>query len=258
MTLTAPAPTGHALDRREKIPLRLDPGLTPVDRVFRAVLGSGGLVVLALLAFLIGFLAYHSWWALRTFKFHFFAGTDWSIPLHPGVLGLLVGTVAIAMITIIVGAPIAVATALMINEYAPVRARGWLTALVDLLATVPSIVYGFWGLEAVNGYTHGISLWLADHAGFIPIFRTTEPGNYGDSVFLCGLIVAIMIIPVVASVSREVMSQAPREACEGSVGPGWHALGDDHRRHPAVLAGRDHWRNPAGRRALWARRWRCC
>ena len=115
----------------------------------------------------------------------------------------------------------------MINEYAPTQLRGWLTGLVDLLAVVPSIVFGFWGLEALNTYVHAPVSWIAEHLGFIPIFRTTEPGNYSDSVFVCGLIVAIMIIPVVASVSREVMAQAPRDAAEAAFGFGgtrWGAL----------------------------------
>ena len=64
-----------------------------------------------------------------------------------------------------------------------------LTGLVDLLAVVPSIVFGFWGLEALNRYVQGPVSWIADHLGFIPIFRTTEPGTYTDSVFVCGLIV---------------------------------------------------------------------
>jgi phosphate transport system permease protein len=101
--------------------------------------------------------------------------------------------------------------------------------LVDLLAVVPSIIFGFWGLEAFQNYLQGPVLWIADHLGFIPIFRTTEPGRYNDSIFICGLIVAIMIVPVVASVSREVMSQAPRDACEAALGLGgtrWGTITD--------------------------------
>ena len=153
----------------------------------------------------------------------------WSTPIHPGVLGILVGSVLIALIAITVALPIALSIALMINEYAPPRLRGWLTGLVDLLAVVPSIVFGFWGLEALNTYVHAPVAWIAEHLGFIPIFRTTEPGNYSDSVFVCGLIVAIMIIPVVASVSREVMAQAPRDACEAALGLGgtrWGTITD--------------------------------
>ncbi len=213
----------------DETPLVLTAGLTGADRAFRALLAASGAIVLVLLLSILTFLAVHSWWALRTFKLDFFTGTVWSAPIHPGVLGILVGSVLIAVIAIMVALPIALAIALMINEYAPPRLRAGLTALVDLLAVVPSIVFGFWGLEALNNYVHAPVSWIALHLGFIPIFRTTEPGNYSDSVFVCGLIVAIMIIPVVASVSREVMAQAPRDACEAAFGLGgtrWGSITD--------------------------------
>jgi phosphate transport system permease protein len=206
-----------------------DARLTNADRVFRGLLGCSAGIVLVLLMSIAAFLVYHGWWALRSFKLSFFTGTTWSAPIHPGVLGLLVGSVEIALVAIVFALPISIATALMINEYSPRHVRGWLTALIDLLATVPSIVYGFWGLEALNKYVHGSVVWLADHFSFIPIFRTSEPGNYGDSVFICGLILTIMIIPVVTSISREVMSQAPREACEGALALGgtrWGMIAD--------------------------------
>ena len=213
----------------EDVPIVLNPGHSGVDRAFRALLATSGAIVLLLLVSILAFLGIHSWWALRTFKLDFFTGTVWSTPIHPGVLGILVGSVLIATIAIIVALPVALAIALMINEYAPPKLRGWLTGLVDLLAVVPSIVFGFWGLEALNGYVRGPVEWVATHLGFIPIFRTSEPGNYSDSVFICGLIVAIMIVPVVASVSREVMSQAPRDACEAALGLGgtrWGTITD--------------------------------
>jgi phosphate transport system permease protein len=204
----------------EERPISLDAGHTGADRVFRGLLACSAAIVLALLTAIMAFLVAHGWWALKTFKLSFFTGTTWSAPIHPGVLGLLVGTVEIALVAIFFGLPISIATALMVNEYSHRRMRGWLTGLVDLLATVPSIVYGFWGLEAVNGYVHGPVVFLVNHFGFIPIFRTTEPGNYGDSVFICGLILTIMIIPVITSISREVMAQAPRDACEGALALG--------------------------------------
>lgn len=213
----------------DETPLVLKHGLTGMDRAFRALLATSGAIMLVIFVSILAFLAFHSWWALSTFKLDFFTGTVWSTPIHPGVLGILVGSVLIAVIAITVALPIALSIALMINEYAPPQLRGALTGLVDLLAVVPSIVFGFWGLEALNTYVHAPVAWIAEHLGFIPIFRTTEPGNYSDSVFVCGLIVAIMIIPVVASVSREVMAQAPREAVEASFGLGgtrWGSITD--------------------------------
>ena len=229
VTLASPPATHHDGNALDEVPIVLEHRLTGMDRAFRALLAASGAIVLVLLLSILAFLFAHGWWALVHFKWDFFTGTVWSAPIHPGVLGILVGSVLIALIAIIVALPIALSIALMINEYAPQRLRGWLTALVDLLAVVPSIVFGFWGLEALNTYVHAPVSWIAEHLGFIPIFRTTEPGNYSDSVFVCGLIVAIMIIPIVGSVSREVMAQAPRDACEAALGLGgtrWGTITD--------------------------------
>ena len=121
-------------------------GLTGMDRAFRALLATSGAIVLICFLAILSFLAVHSWWALKTFKLDFFTGTVWSTPIHPGVLGILVGSVLIAMIAIMVALPIVLSIALMISEYAPPKLHGWLTGLVDLLAVVPSIVCKFWGL----------------------------------------------------------------------------------------------------------------
>jgi len=226
------APPPAALGDAETVddtPIALSHGRDAGDQAFRALLAASGAIVLVMLLSILAFLFTQSWWALKTFKWHFFTGTVWSTPIHPGVLGILVGSVLIALIAITLATPIALAIALMINEYAPIRVRAWLTGLVDLLAIVPSIVFGFWGLEALNRYVHGPVSWVADHLGFIPIFRTTQPGTYTDSVFVCGLIVGIMIVPIVASVSREVMAQAPRDACEAALGLGgtrWGTITD--------------------------------
>jgi phosphate transport system permease protein len=225
-TITVGEPPSEVV---EDVPIVLHRVPTRADRAFRALLGASGVIVLVLLVSMLAFLFSKGWWALRTFKLHFFTGTVWSAPIHPGLLGILVGSILIALIAIVIGVPVALSIALMINEYAPVRLRSYLTGLVDLLAVIPSIVFGFWGLEALNGYVRGPITWLATHFGFIPIFRTSEPGSYADSVFICGIIVAIMITPVVASVSREVMSQAPREMVEAALGLGgtrWGAITD--------------------------------
>lgn len=201
-------------------PITFTSGHSPADRAFFGLLACSAGIVLVLLVSLVLFLFAHGWWALVHFNLHFFSGVVFSPPAKPGVLGLLVGSVEIGLVALFFALPISIGTALMIAVFAPPALRKWLTALIDLLATVPSIVYGFWGLEALTLYVQGDTSWLAKYFGFIPIFRTTEPGRFDDSIFICGLIVAIMIIPVITSISREVMSQAPREACEGALALG--------------------------------------
>ncbi len=89
-----------------------------------------------------------------------------------------------------------------------------------MLATVPSIVYGFWGLELVSGLQAAPAKWIVDHFGFVPFFRTPTPGEFVQSIFACGLVSAATIVPIITSVSREVMAQAPAGACEGALGLG--------------------------------------
>ena len=128
---------------------------TPADRRFFGLLACSAAIVFMLLVSIMVFLAYHGWWALWHFKLKFFLGTTWSAPAHPGVLALIGGSVEIALVALVFALPVSIATALMINEFAPARLRKWLTALIDLLATVPSIVYGFWGLEALSPWLNG-------------------------------------------------------------------------------------------------------
>jgi phosphate transport system permease protein len=204
----------------DEVPIELAPGHTRADRRFFGLLACSAATVFMLLVSIMVFLLYNGWWALWHFKFRFFLGTYWSAPLHPGVLGLLGGSVEIAVVAVVIAFPVSIATALMINEFAPQRMRAWLTGLIDLLATVPSIVYGFWGLEALTRYVKGPSAWIVAHLGFIPVFRTSEPGNFENSIFICGLVVSIMIIPVITSIAREVMAQTPRDACEAALALG--------------------------------------
>ena len=94
-----------------------------------------------------------------------------------------------------------------------------MTALVDLLAAVPSIVFGLWGLFYVDPHFHDTAKWLSVHASFFPPFRVVGT-TLGNSLFEAGLIVGIMVLPIIASISREVMSQVPRDQCEAALGLG--------------------------------------
>ena len=95
-----------------------------------------------------------------------------------------------------------------------------LTGVVDLLATVPSIVYGFWGLLLISSLQIGPARWMSEYLGFVPILRTPSPEQFFKSIFACGLICAVTIIPIITSISREVMAQAPRDVCEAALGLG--------------------------------------
>jgi phosphate transport system permease protein len=111
--------------------------------------------------------------------------------------------------------------ALFINEYAPRSVRIWLTSVVDLLAAVPSLIFGFWGFHALTPHLGPVARWGAEHLSAIPLFRLS-PGEVSltSSSFTAGVVVGIMVMPIITSVSRDVMGQVPRELCEGALALG--------------------------------------
>jgi phosphate transport system permease protein len=203
------------------VPIKINRAVTRADRIFRFALAASSLVVLLILCSVVAFLSANGWKALAAGGIHFVTDSTWAPDTgHFGAMPLLVGSVGIAVVAVLIAGPISLATALMINEYAPVRARTFLTGAVDMLATVPSIVYGFWGLALVSNLQAAPAKWLVDHFGFVPFLRTPTPGEFVQSIFACGLISAVTIVPIITSVSREVMAQAPRDACEAALGLG--------------------------------------
>ena len=204
--------------------VRQTPLATPgrTDRIFMVTLLVSSAVVLLAIGAILTFLITNSWAALRYSGVHVVTSSHWAgTGTHPsfGLLGALVGTVMIAVIALVVAVPISLSAALMINEYAPRWSKRWLTAVVDLLAVLPSLLYGLWGLKVLTDQAFGITKWLSQHASFIPLFRRPDQ-TFGGSIFLSGLVVGVMVIPIVTSVSREVMAQAPREACEAALALG--------------------------------------
>ena len=206
----------------DDVPRVPNPGRTRADRTFFILLIAACVVVLAAIGAILSFLIWYSIPAAHyagssiVTSDHFAAtGTKPKF----GMVGLLVGTVTIAVLAVAVALPVSISAALMINEYAPQRAKRALTAVVDLLAILPSLLYGLWGLRVLSTQAYGLTVWLSHHASFIPLFREPDV-TYGNSIFLCGVVVGIMIIPIVTSVSREVMAQAPRDACEAALALG--------------------------------------
>ena len=134
-----------------------------------------------------------------------------------GALPLLVGTIITSVIALAIGVPVAVASALYITELAPRRAKQPLTILVELLAAVPSVVYGLWGVFVLIPKLKPIEQWFSDTFSFLPLVGGQVAGpNY----FIAGLILAIMILPIVSAISREVMATVPVEHKEAALALG--------------------------------------
>ena len=130
---------------------------------------------------------------------------------------LVVGTLITAALALAMGVPVAIATALYITELCPRRLRQPLTILVELLAAVPSVVYGLWGIKVLAPKLKGPEQWFSDTFSFLPfVGGTVSIPNY----FIAGLILAIMIVPIVSAISREVMATVPTENKEAALALG--------------------------------------
>jgi phosphate transport system permease protein len=131
----------------------------------------------------------------------------------------------IAIVAIAFALPLSVGTALYISEYAPRRVKGWLISMVDLMAAVPSVVYGIWGMIFLQWKVLDVSRWLATYLGWIPFLHVDnyEFGNpletdtvFTASTFIAGIVVAMMVTPIACSVMREAFTQAPLGEREGA------------------------------------------
>jgi phosphate transport system permease protein len=209
-----PEPEFESLDR----PRKIDPGLPASDKVFRGAASSVGLFVLVLTGSIGAFLGYQSVPTLHRYGFSFFTESQW-LPERDivGISSVLLGTVEVALVALAAGFPLALLTAIYISEYAPPRLKGFLIALVDLMAAVPSIIYGLWGFFILQSKAIYVSRWLSQHFGWIPLFHVdTDPNaaswaqsRYTASAFIAGLCVAMMVIPLACAVMRGVFAQAP-------------------------------------------------
>ncbi len=149
---------------------------------------------------------------------HYLLSADWapSERLY-GALPLLTGTLITSAIALLLGIPVAVAAALYVTELAPRRIRGPLTVVVDLLAAVPSVVYGLWGFFVLVPRLQGAERWFAATFSFVPFVG----GNVtGPNYFVAGVILAIMILPIASAISREVIATVPREHKEAALALG--------------------------------------
>jgi phosphate transport system permease protein len=123
------------------------------------------------------------------------------------------------VIALAIAVPVAVGSALYVSEYARPRVGRVIGWLVELLAAVPSVVFGLWGLHFLVPRAIPMQRWLAEHLGFIPIFKNPE-GRFGQSMFVASVVLALMVLPIVAAVTREVFAQVPRELREAAFGLG--------------------------------------
>ncbi len=202
-------------------PRELHQPVTRADRIYRAVTTGAAFTSLIVMGLIALFLIIQAIPAFRVAGWKFFTEFEWrpdDVPVKFGIGSMLYGTVVISFIGLIIAVPISIGTALFVNEYAPRRLQRGLITLIDLLAAVPSLIFGLWGLYYLQPRMVGVAEFLSNNFGFIPIFKTNE--IYSSSLFIAGVVVALMIIPIIASISRAVLSEVPRSYCEAALALG--------------------------------------
>lgn len=208
-----PAPRGGRFPEERPLRSRL------ADPIFQWVLALVAALVLLLIGFFFAFLIDKARPALAyQGVLSFVFSNDWnpSREIYGG-WPLVAGTLITSAIALLIGVPVAVASALFVTELCPSRLRAPLTALVELLAAVPSVVYGLWGIFVVIPALKPVQQWAADTFSFLPFVGGPVAG---PSYFVAGLILAIMIVPIVSAISREVIATVPPELKEASLALG--------------------------------------
>jgi phosphate transport system permease protein len=195
------------------------------DRAFFAAARSAAISTLILMGLIGLFLLIGAWPALTEAGPRFFTESQWLPETGTfGIASLLWGTVLIGLFALAVAVPIGFGAALFITDYAPRSLRRPLVTLVDLMAAVPSIIYGMWGFFFLQTHLLGVAKWLSTHLGpVLPFFRVDNPdtlSSFTSSSFIAGVAVGVVVLPTVTSVMREVFAQAPVSEREGAIALG--------------------------------------
>jgi phosphate transport system permease protein len=199
--------------QRESPLLQTSGGEVP-DRIFKAVMTLCGLAVLGVLVLIVSELISGSGLSWHAFGFKFFGGSDWNpVSEQFGALPFIYGTLVSSLLALIIAVPLAVGVAVFTTEMCPKALRGPLSFFVELLAAIPSVIYGLWAMfilvPLLSGY---VQPFLAKTLGWTGLF---EGPPYGIGMLAAGIILAIMIIPIISSITREVLMVVPQHQREG-------------------------------------------
>ena len=196
-------------NRTHVVPSLIPPSSSRLsDGAFKWI-SLGAAVVIGLLIILVGFeLYYGARQSISKFGFHFLVSSTWD-PVNDtyGALPFIFGTLVSSFIAILIAVPLGVATALFLTELAPLKSRQPIVMMIEMLAAVPSVIFGLWGIFVLIPWLRDhLFVWLKNTLGFLPFFQGTI---YGVSVLAGGMIVAVMILPIITSISREILRSVP-------------------------------------------------
>jgi phosphate transport system permease protein len=195
---------------------------TAADRTFRFIALAAGLMVLFILGAIAVSTTQKAWPAFAKAGLSYVFSDHWDPNAAKfGALAFIYGTFVVSIIAVVVAVPVSVGIALFVTEVAPRRVRGAITTVMDLLAAVPSVVFGLWGFLVLRPQLKDLYNWIADHVSSVPVLHTIfGPSLSGQSFMTAGLIVALMIVPIITSITREVFLTVPRNDKDGALALG--------------------------------------
>ncbi|WP_286135052.1 phosphate ABC transporter permease subunit PstC [Mycobacterium sp. UM_Kg1] len=196
------------------------------DRIFRLSAAGSAVLIIVVITAVGGFLLLRAIPALQRNRENFFTyGGSWvttdTSAMHFGIAEMLQVTVFVSLFALSLAMPVALGVAVYLAQYAPRRLVGPLGYMVELLAAVPSIIYGAWGLYVLAPRLRGTALWLNEHLGGFFLFATGNASVAGGgTIFTGGIVLAVMILPIITAVTREVLAQTPRGQIEAALALG--------------------------------------
>lgn len=202
--------------------VKATPGLLG-DKVFRSITLIAGLLVVAVVAGILLMLILDAWPAIEKFGWGFLTNSTWDpVAKKFGALSSIYGTLVTSTIAILIGVPVSFGVALFITELAPAWLKRPIGIAVELLAAVPSIIYGLWGLFVfAPWFGDNIEPWINDNLGALPVVgRVFQGPPMGIGILSSGIILSVMIIPFMAAVMREVFESVPPVLKESAYGLG--------------------------------------
>ncbi|MFX1756498.1 MULTISPECIES: phosphate ABC transporter permease subunit PstC [Rhodococcus] len=215
-TISTPSPSP---DQARKTVVR------PGDRIFSSLASGSAVLISVIIGAIAVFLVWRAVPALQRNQVNFLTSREWITQdiadMAFGVLDLFQVTVLVSFFALFLAMPVALGIAIFLTSYCPDRLRKPLAYVIDLLAAVPSIVYGLWGMLVLAPFLRPVAEWLNTNLGWFPLFATGSGSIVGGgTIFTAGIVLAVMILPTIAAVSREVFVQTPVAHIEGALALG--------------------------------------
>jgi phosphate transport system permease protein len=189
------------------------------DSVFRGITVLFAFSVLAILLVMVAGMCKESIPAFAKFGWRFVTGRDWdAVQGSFGALPFIWGSVISSIFALLLATPLSVGTAIFITEIAPKKVGGLVASLVELLAAIPSVIYGLWGVLVMAPWLQrSVEPFLADHLGFLPFFSGAP---YGVSMLAAIFILMIMVVPIITSITKEILFAVPQSQKEAAIALG--------------------------------------